>query len=894
MADSGRMQVLGGLTGALLAAVVLRGYHASKVFRGEDIVLIQRDPYLYQFKIERLTSHADGVFDVTAFVDPGRDDLFLAWVGWIAELFGGGPRPVGMLLATYPVVVALAMVVLAFLAAWRLTDEPWFGVFGALALAVTPAHAFRTTLGYGDHHAFDYLLLGVTFVLILGVIGSEGRSVRQRWGLATGLGLALAAQTLAWVGGVLLVVPFVCFAVLVVVSTMRTGESPVETATPLLAAMGIAIVVCTGVVAGLSWQSPTRPLILAAPIPLLLGVAVLGELGHRREWPPAHTLSLALFGGAVAGLIAWTQLPPLSNTLSRGVRYFVRTRGTVTEATSLLADGPVGTTLSLFGLLVIIFVPTVLWITWRGVINHRPRYVALAVYAWYFILLSVEQRRFAGELSFFLAVGTAVGGLAIVQRWGSLRWLPGQGPGADTDVGPTRIPLGTVFIGTLIGTVLIVGSAAMIPPTMDDRVVTDAEYHTAKQIQASAADDRRGGGTYVFSPEIPNPMFNYFAGNEEVDPTYAARQYPRFALSRDGIAWYDRLAEKDTGYLVTSHRYRVTGDRSLHARLHQRLGSGGPSTAGLGQYQLISRSPGGTSTLFRPVPGALVGGTTAPNGSVRLWIEMPVNGTDRKYTRHLTATDAGTFGAIVPYPGQYTIESPTGTSSITVTESAVEAGKSVHERASNAEWSFDQTGGNGQLALDSRGGNHGIIRNGTLPTDNNQTGLTLHGDGLVEVRDVEPFTELENATVSVRFRTDPGTDYRDDRPYPRLVATAEAGRYNRTEGLVIALSRGSLIAALGDGHSATRLRGPRVDDGDWHRTTLIVNRSRCGLLVDGQLHDSVPCDGLPEMTESLVIGASTDRNRHFVGSIDVVSICDRAIGLPVDGQTPAKSEPTPC
>jgi len=297
----------------------MRSYHFSIVFRDGVVVLIQLDPYRYRFHVEQLTARAQGVFDVSAFVDPGRDDLMVATPGWIAELFGGGEHVVGTVLAVYPVVVAALTCPIAYVVARWVTDDWRAGIAAATVLAIFPGHVYRTALGFSDHHAFDYLLLALTFLLIVSIVrGTAERSSQRRRVLLTGvLGSILAAQMLAWSGSPLLVAPYILFAVYQFVSVLRSDERPAMTAVPLVIALALATGLTALAVKTLSWQSAEFVRLLLAPTLVLTVVAGLSEAEHKRNWQSWQVGTGLLVGGSVAAVDAWRLFPAIQQTVSQ-------------------------------------------------------------------------------------------------------------------------------------------------------------------------------------------------------------------------------------------------------------------------------------------------------------------------------------------------------------------------------------------------------------------------------------------------------------------------------------------------------------------------------------------------------------------------------------------------
>jgi dolichyl-diphosphooligosaccharide--protein glycosyltransferase len=861
--------VLGAV--ALLAAG-LRSYYFPTVFRRDDVLLIQVDPWRYRFQLERLTEQARSPLDVAAFVDPGRDDLMVATLGWIAELLGGSAGVVGTLLAVYPVVAAVGMCLVVYAAARWLTDDRRVGLAAAGMLAITPAHVYRTALGFGDHHAFDYLWLAVTFALTVYLLrGPE--TTRERW-LATGaLGVSLAAQALAWVGGVLLVAPYTGVVLLVLLSTTRTEESPLTTVGPLVAALGGATVLTGAGTVLLSWQS-VDVVILLAVATVSLGVLLAVCAAGKRTGRPAATA-----GGVVVSLVLlvpvvlW-RVPTATDTLQRGLTYFEATEGVVLEATPLFSGGdPLGTVLSFFGLLGLVFVPFLLWHTWRSVWTHRPGWLAVTTYAWYFLGLSEVQRRFAGEFALFFAVVTGAGIVSLLHRVNrTVETRRTDPPEEGVDPWAWTADLRSLFAVTLVTVFLVSATIVQVPLVMDGRTVTDAEYETTQEIEAYA-DERgwEGDEGYVFSRLQSNLMYNYYAHGEEVTFIYASRNFDDFAASSDEGRWYRELKREGTGFVVVSDEDEVDRPAALGTRLQRNVGSARGSVDGLGRYRVVYRSVDGSVTAYALVEGALLAGRTEPNRTARVTTRVDAPAAPFTYERRPAVTDDGRYGVVVPYAGDYQL----GDRTVTVSEEAVRRGATVGATGSTAYWALDE--GRGGVLFDRAGGHHALAEDVQWVPGVQDDALSVTRESRVTVRDLSGMDTRDGFTVSLWVRTREDVDYRESVQFPRLVSTAGSVADRPVAGYRLYLSSGEAAGAVGDGDEEVFVSGPAIDDGRWHHVAMTWDGETLRLFVDGERYGERAWAVAPTPGRSLAIGASTEQFNRFSGFLDEVRIRDEAV-----------------
>ena len=884
-------RTIGTLGGLCLLAVGVRAYYFTSVFRGEDVLLLQVDPWKYQVHIERLTEQLRGPFDPAVWADPGRavgtgqaglsptgqDDLMVATLTWFAELLGGTPQAVGTVLATYPVVVAVAMCLAAYLATVWLTGERWAGLVAAGVLAITPAHAYRTALGFGDHHAFDYLWLAATFVGICYLTRDEAFS-RRRWlGVTAALGLPLAGQTLSWGGSPILLVPYACFTTLLLVSTLRTDQSPISVVGPFVTSLVVAAELVLVAFFFLSWQTTTVVVLLLVQTVALVLLVGLGEFNHRYVSSPGIAAGGVAAAGAAVAFVALQRVSSIVDLLETGRAYFSRTTGTVAEATPLfVGNNPLGTVLSFFGPLFVLFVGGLLWSSWRAGRTHQPGRLAVVTYAWYFVALSAVQRRFAGELSLFFAIVVAVslvdlsrlrpGVGAAVER--SVQFVRG---GAGDEQEPSRNDLTTLFVATLVAVFLVTTTVAQVPLTMENRIVTDAEYEATQRIEAHATNQDGRTGRNVFSPVNSRLMYNYYAHDGNIWFFEEKSRYAQFLVDTDDEQWHRRLTRRGTGFVVVSDSYDVGTNAAIHTKLQDNLGSARRDVSGVGQYQLIFRSRDDSTTVYALVPGARLTGQGAGNESVVVTTTVETPGRRLVYERTPRTTADGWYSVVVPYAGTYQANGEP----VDVASETVSAGGIVGQEPTTAHWALDERGGT--VLFDQAGKNHAVGRGLTWTPGVVDSAVAFDGTSHATVGGVSRLDARDGFTLSLWVRTVTNTDSEASTDRPRVVSTAPRGGYQATRGFQIGLDDGAIVGAVGDETTTAVLSGPRVDDGRWHHVALAWNGTVVGLYVDGCQERTGTFQAALTPTEPLVFGASTDHTNLFVGAVDDVRFRDEAV-----------------
>lgn len=893
------------LAAVLLVALLARSYIYGSVFRDDAVVLLANDPYYYRFAVERHVASAGG--DVGSLLRYDERDPFLVVALALCVALLGGVERAPVVLAWYPVVVGVATVALVYVLARLVSSSRLVGVVAAVALALTPAHVVRTALGFSDHHAADFLWLvvGATLLLLLWRTASS----RRRFGLAAVLAVVLAVQVSSWEAGVMLVLPAALAVVFGSALDITAGRHP-RAGLVAAGSFVVAALLVAAVSALLGWQSAGVVLALSLlAVCVALSVGALAALAAVDGVGRSTRLSLGVgavpvvVGLVVAVAAVDERFAPVRSLFAAGAAFLDGTRGTGIAETVSLVGGPLGPLtgpLSLFGLLLFVALPSLV-ATSVGALRRRHVESAVVVtYAWYFLASALVQRRFAGELSPFVAVFVGVALVALARRAGV---LPTSGTvatadtdtdaDADTDTDADADALAAVSRAarrygptafSVLVALLVVTSSGVLAVKLNQSVVTDAEYDAATAIRTYAVDhDLSHPESYVLSPFGTNRLLNYEVNADsvpELSYRYAEAHYATFAHSDSPERQYWRHHDR-VGFVVTTADGGAASPASTWVRLHQRLGSRGGGVEGTGHYRLVYASADGSVRAFALVPGAVVVGQADPGARVSLSLPVTVGEQSFVYARETTTTDVGWYAITVPYPGTYVVDGR----AVTVSERDVLDGRfvpSAGRSSANAHWSFDA--GRGDVAFDPVGGFHGRVL-GPAWTDD---GLSFGGTGRVVVPAGPTPTTETGLALTVRFAGVEDLDRESPEParFQRLVSTAPASRYTTTAGYQIGLVDGRIVGAIGDGDGAADVRGPAVDDGAAHTVSLLWDGRTVRLVVDGVVVDEAPYAGEVTPTETLVVGGTTDDRYPFRGVVTDVRLDLFRASTPPEGHDP--------
>jgi len=746
-----------GLVGALALLILFRLIPIASVFRGGDVVLSANDPYAYRYLVHELLTRSSNPFDLSvlsslsARVEHG-EPLMVVTLWWVSALFGG-ESAVGGVLAWFPVVSAIVTGLLVYALTVRVTEDKRAGIAAVALLAVTPAHAFRTGLGFADHHAFDYPWLALT---ALAVVALAGRDIRERrtWTWVGILGTGVAGQMLAWEAGPLLLAPIGLYAMAMVPSWLRDGQSPLVAGVPLLAGVVLGTLVAVGVHLGLGWHTPA---VIVGPVLLSVGIAALlavGEGAHRGGFGGRSIAVVEIVGALVGVAVLRSLVPAFATELERGVEFLLTTEG-IAETTSIVS-GDLGTfvgPLFLFGFVLFLALGHMGWAVWTSYRRHAPAWLAVGLYAWYFLLLSAIQVRFAGQLALFAAL---FGGLGFVHlaAWVDLTSAPSPFKTPEESVEVSSEPSDynrlewperrkALYAGALG---LGVGSLGglLTPIRHSQLTIDDSMYEAAKFMQEYSA--KRGWEypeNYVFSQWGDNRFYNWFVNRESQSYGYAQGNFEDFVTSTDGQEWYERLRNR-AGFVVIEDELSINGDSQT---IYEQLWTGfGLATS---HYRAVWTAENDSRRVYTLVPGVRVTGRVSESGSVTVEGECEINGESRSVSMECSVSESGIYDVTLPLPGAYTIDENT----VNVSEKDVLRGmfRSSFEGEGTAYWSFDE--GSGDVAYDRVGGRHATITNGQWVEGIEGSAISFDGEGYGEAHPMEGSTEEFTVSAWIKPET---------------------------------------------------------------------------------------------------------------------------------------------
>ena len=656
------------IAGALALVAAIRTIPVTGIYRNGSLVLSGNDPYYYRYWVEQTI---DGEF--SAHLTEMGEPLLVTTLATVRELLGGSVAVASHILVWYPVIAALIGALIVYSLAMTVSQDRRIALAAVLFFAVLPGHALRTSVGFADHHAFDYIWLGLTVLVVTKIAANEDRTLRNRtpWLLASAGAVSVAAQVLAWEGAPLLLVPLALIIPARALLDVQNGRSPAPDGLPLLAMLfvGAAFAGLVHVATGM------QPSIVVVLSPLVLGLGTAFSLAaaigwHQRGW---NTSTLLVSYGllTLVGIIVLINSPaPMrAEVFDRIMALFQG--GSIVETRGMLNFESLGI-LNRFGFAFLIALPAMIAALGRSAADSR--WLPLTLYAWFFTLLSIMQIRFVGEVATFVAVFAGCSFVWIAARLDATTLDHWTGDGRSRLGIPDRRSLATIAV---LFVVLGGYGAVQSVDVSNDLAVENDVYDTATALAAIDAD--RGHDypeNYVLSDWSDNRIHNYFVNGHAESYLYAQDNYIRFAGGTNADSWYDTF-ENRVGYVVLAPAKAGTNPHSTIWRLTRQYGSAKDGISGLRHYRVVYVAPESSRVAVEVVPGATLTGTAAPGANVTVTTSVDRPTVDFEYKRHARADENGNWLVGVANPGRYTVTIGNQSQTVVVSEDAVLTGETI-------------------------------------------------------------------------------------------------------------------------------------------------------------------------------------------------------------------------
>ena len=658
------------LLAIFLLGLVLRLYAGRNSLQGGNVLFVGYDEFYHMRRILYTVAHFPNTLWFDSYLDyphgmtitwpPLFDQLLAA----VSLAFGQhSQHGIEMVSATVPVFIGSIAIVAVYYMVKEIFDRKT-AIMSAFMTALAPFYLANSMLGGTDHHSLEVLLL--IFAIMFIVLALSKKEHRHLFAIAAGVSMAGLAYT--WLGSSAYFGLILIYALVQMTLDLKNGESSKETATTLLTALGVTLVL-TLPFWNTTWMSPSFFGTLAITAAIIVSLAVVRLLGSKKLHWAAFPVVAAVLGFVFAFL---------SQTLS-GLWIFVKVNtlisagmdelfgggmiGKISEAEPLFARPEIffsssilsnlgwNLVLSFIGLTLLI---SYLWRSWQDT-EKRESKLLFIVFAVYTLILTVGQIR-------FLYLSSITMGILI-----SILFFRVEDYASGKAAGLGRLPRVSIIALLFILLVLPTAVEAMsitdaTPPISGDWYnslnwleknsnTTSFYDNPDKTPEYSVMGFWDYGNWVVYQAKRPVVANNFQTGIEDSSKFYLSEDENAATAVLDArrtkyvISDYNMLYEKLPGVALWANQdpsvYQTTVNlgkytaatptkKLMHttlARLHFFDGSD------MGRLRLIyeshtllgSNPPTNWIKIFEYVPGALIKVSAAPNQKVGALLNMTSN-----------------------------------------------------------------------------------------------------------------------------------------------------------------------------------------------------------------------------------------------------------------------------
>lgn len=698
------MRVWGAAAMLFFLALAVRLLPARYVWLPDRVLFFGHDAYYHMRRIVYSLGRFPETLDFDLYINfpegarPIWTPLFDLSVAAIVLPFQDvlGPRGVEVFASLVPPLLGALNVVVLFFVLRRRFGEGVAALAGVV-LALLPAHAWYSQLGFLDHHCAVALVTtcllgaGLRQLEVEDPGAAHGRGALDALPAPLWLGLAMGVSLLIWPGTLLhvgIVQTVLAAAVLLEPDAARAVRGARRLALAQLVAL--ALVAPSGLTSHWPQWSAASPVVLSRFQPWLFAAGALGLWGSSwiwQRWPewgrprPRRLLSaLAVAVTLIAGsALAW---PALATGAVESWQWLTRSdafQALVAESRPLLLDAEDRFSLvpGYYNLSYFLFAtPFVVGLgVWRASSGRRPAVIGLLL-AWSAVLLlcALLQRRFANTASLGIAILLALSAREVLRATRARTQSVARRRAAGVLVGaavlgclaPALLPLGIEAGSALAGPsrVLLTGQRYEWLALYDTArwlrrhtPRTSGWLDPGEQPEYGIVGPWDVGHVVQYVGRRPTST-NNFGDDIGVRNFLLVQSY----FSGDEVAGIPILEQLGARYVVVPHYpdflAEPPGPPSMYRALYARDGSEGAGQPALQRHRLVfehSRTASGRAErppfkVYEFVAGARVTGAAPPGAVVRARIEVFAPGARRfEYATRSVADARGRYGLVLPY-----------------------------------------------------------------------------------------------------------------------------------------------------------------------------------------------------------------------------------------------------
>ncbi len=242
--DRGKRSELAEVLAICLLGLLLRLFAGRNSLQENGILLAGYDEYYHMRRILYTVGHFPNTLWFDSYLDYPHG-LNITWPPLYDQLSAGVSLALGqhsqpgveMVSALLPIILGVAAVAVVYYMVREIFDDR-IALLAGFMTAIAPYHILKTMLGVVDHHSLEVLLLLISLLFLIMALSRPA----QRYLLAAGAGMTMAALAYTWLGADAYLGIFLVYAAIQMTLDLKRGTSSRDMVTTLLAAFGVTLV----------------------------------------------------------------------------------------------------------------------------------------------------------------------------------------------------------------------------------------------------------------------------------------------------------------------------------------------------------------------------------------------------------------------------------------------------------------------------------------------------------------------------------------------------------------------------------------------------------------------------------------------------------------------------
>ena len=316
----------------LLIGLIVRLFTSSQVFEQGRIVFLEADPYYHMW---RVFSYID-TFPKTFFFDSFINYPYGVVVGWpplfdqniaLISLIAGLGKPDIHLIETIgafmPVILGVFSIISVYYIAKEIFNER-IAIYSSLLLAVMPAHAQISFVGFVDHHIAEVLISVLSYLFFIKSLKNDS------YFYSISCGIMIGISFLTWIGAPIFISIILSYIIIQFILDKKSNiESTYLMKTGILS-FSIAFFMIILFYLWTPWQkeiqagtlSYFQPIYILLSIIIVLFLGITSKIMKDQKWFFYPSIIILIF--ATFFLILVSILPYFYDNLLNGIEYLLR------------------------------------------------------------------------------------------------------------------------------------------------------------------------------------------------------------------------------------------------------------------------------------------------------------------------------------------------------------------------------------------------------------------------------------------------------------------------------------------------------------------------------------------------------------------------------------------